>query len=190
MEGGVGLFPIECMYGFVEVKSKLDGKAIDLAMNSIQIVRSMAKEKRYVAYGTSKTEDGTPVVLAQEVATELAPRSFVFAVNSSFGNRKSLSTRLMQAAKKSGGHIHGLVILERDWFVYQKAKNPEHPKTPPSFVVAGKQAFARFCGRVLASVQSMQMAPAAMDNYLPSDAEQLSGLTASSLFGPRARPPA
>lgn len=29
LEGGIGLFPIECVYGFIEVKSVLDGEAID-----------------------------------------------------------------------------------------------------------------------------------------------------------------
>ena len=29
LEGGTGIFPIECIYGFVEVKSVLNGKAID-----------------------------------------------------------------------------------------------------------------------------------------------------------------
>src|SRR5258708_27724709 len=48
LEGGTGLCPIECIYGFIEVKSKLDGPKIAGVAKAIETVRGLASEKRYV----------------------------------------------------------------------------------------------------------------------------------------------
>ena len=108
LEGGTGIFPIECIYGFVEVKSVLNGKAIDDATKAIGAVRGFAKEKRYVAYGEREDKKGKKVVDEHESAYNLAPRSFVFAFSSKYGSIGKVEQKLKKATAENHAHIHGL----------------------------------------------------------------------------------
>ena len=59
LDGGVGLFPIECVYGIIEVKSVLDKSAIENSAVSIGTIRGFAKEKRYIVMGRAKIKTAT-----------------------------------------------------------------------------------------------------------------------------------
>ncbi|MGO1081250.1 DUF6602 domain-containing protein [Inquilinus sp. CA228] len=161
LEGGTGLFPIECIYGFVEVKSLLDAKAIDTATKAIGLVRSFAGEKRYVEYGTRKDEQNKDVTDEREFADELSPRSFVIAINAAYTSLDAVQKRLKAATFKNRAHLHGLAVLGRDWFLTQKPY-----RDSPEFVLHEGNSLAAFCACVLHTVQSMPMHPASMTRYL------------------------
>ena len=59
LEGGTGLFPIECVYAFVEVKSLLNGEEIEKFTKAVRTVRNLASEKRYVVYRERDDDKGT-----------------------------------------------------------------------------------------------------------------------------------
>lgn len=160
LEGGVGVFPIECVYGFVEVKSKLDTKGIANVAKAIRKVRSFAVEKRYVTLGT-RGEPNKPVSVALEIQNDLPPRSYVFALRSKLSTDTLLST-LKQKTEEADAHIHGLAIVEQEIFVSQKAK---HEK-PHEFDLATGRVLAHFGASVLHGVQSFPMMPASMGQYL------------------------
>jgi hypothetical protein len=62
LESGLGLFPIECVYGFIEVKSVLNKMGIVRFTEAVGTVRSFAKEKKYVLYGRHNDDNGNPLV--------------------------------------------------------------------------------------------------------------------------------
>jgi hypothetical protein len=161
LEGGTGLFPIECVYGFVEVKSVLNREAIDGFTKAVRGVRDLADEKRYVMYGKRDNGEGKKVVAEIEVENRLAPRSFMFAINSTYEDVDSVDAALKECSEKNGSHVHGLAVLDKDWFLWQKAFSEK-----PEFSRSQSPALAAFCAGVLASIQSMNMLPAAMRRYL------------------------
>jgi hypothetical protein len=161
LEGGAGLFPIECLYGFVEVKTILDSTAIDGFAKAVGTVRSFAPEKRFVAYRTRDSSEGHGVVDDMELADPLPPRSFLFAIKSAYGDIASLVTDLTSATEKHQAHIHGLAVMERGWLIRQKAY-----RNPHEFVCWKGEPLAPFCATVLDTIQSITMRPASMKRYL------------------------
>ncbi len=160
LEGGVGLFPIECVYAFVEVKSDLDSKGIQQAAKSIRSVRALATDKVYVGYETEETTTGKPEVRGVSLSIPLPPRSFVFALRSSLSRDGCMET-IQRETTKHEAHIHGLAVLDRGWFVRQHAY-----KVPYQFDLHDDRTFARFADNVLRCVQSFPMKPAEMTRYL------------------------
>jgi hypothetical protein len=161
LEGGTGLFPIECIYGLVEVKSRLDRAEIDSITKAIGAIRKMALDKRYARYGSQKNSKGKSVAVEIEVPNKLPPRAFVVAINADYNAIESMETALRELTKSNGAHIHGMAILEKDWFVSQRVY-----KDPREFDWRQSHALAAFCAAVLASIQSMSMGPASMRRYL------------------------
>jgi Domain of unknown function (DUF6602) len=161
LEGGTGLFPIESVYGTVEVKSVLDGNQIDEVAKSIAIIRDFAREKRYAVYGNHDLGGGRIIVSETEVERTLPPRAFVFAISSPYGNIHKLEGALKIAAPRAGAHIHGLAVLEKNWFLGQRAYREQI-----EFNLREDRALDAFCATVLANIQSMAMGPASMKPYL------------------------
>ena len=161
LEGGTGLFPIECIYGFVEVKSLLNGAAIEKATKAIGVIRDYADEKRYSVYGIGKDGQNNPVTRVMEIPETLAPRSFLFAIRSTYPDIDAVEAKLKEATVENKAHLHGLAVLERDWFLAQRAY-----RDPPEFVCYAGNSLAWFCASVLDSIQSISMLPASMSRYL------------------------
>lgn len=161
LEGGTGLFPIECIYGFVEVKSVLNREAIQSAVGTVKTVRNLGEEKKYVLYQMIDVGEGNLVAAEMQTPVPLPPRSFIFSIRSEFGSAQKIADELREALEANAAHIHGLAVLEKDWFIHQVAH-----KLPAKLVVMEDRALARFCAMVLYSVQSMQILPASMRQYL------------------------
>lgn len=66
LEGGTGLFPIECIFAFIEVKSTLNLTEINKATQAIKIVRDLASEKRFAGYVLKDDDEGNKVAKAVE----------------------------------------------------------------------------------------------------------------------------
>jgi hypothetical protein len=162
LEGGTGVFPIECVYGFVEVKSRLDRKELAKVCKAVNIVRDLAKEKHYVHYERKEGKFG-PVVGEVESQHTLAPRSFVIAINSDYVDIERAEAVLVELTEQYRSHIHGLAILEKEWLFTQEATydNPQH-----IFKRRQGDALAFFCRELLVSIQSIPMRPASMGRYL------------------------
>jgi hypothetical protein len=162
LEGHTGLFPIECIYGFVEVKSILERAGIENAAETIRTIRDFGSEKRYVKYESKDIGDGKRVTDEKEIEGKpLPPRAFIFSVNSKYESADAIEAALKEITLAKRAHVHGLVVLEKDWLFRQLVY-----KDSPTFSVIRTQAFAHFCGAVLHSIQSMQMFPASMRRYL------------------------
>jgi hypothetical protein len=161
LEGGTGLFPIECVYGFIEVKSVLNGTAIRDFTKTVKTVRNLADEKRFAGYDIQDIAEGKRVAREIELASSLAPRSFMFAINSDYADILKVESALKEYTEKNGAHVHGLAVLDKDWFFHQLPH-----KDPNEFTRKESHSLAAFCTSVLSSIQSMEMHPASMRRYL------------------------
>jgi hypothetical protein len=161
LEGGTGLFPIECIYASVEVKSLLNAKGIHDAARSIGTVRSFVNHGKFVEYGAKDIGNGRSLVTKIEAPMSLAPRSFVFAVRASYKDPEAVIEALRAAAGPNVAHFHGVAVLHKEWLIRQIAH-----KESLTFKAETGSTFARFCSTVLDTVQSMKVSPASMDRYL------------------------
>jgi hypothetical protein len=161
LEGGIGIFPIECVYAFIEVKSLLNGQEIEKFTETVRDVRDLASDKRYVTYGTRDDGKGNEVVDEKELKSTLPPRSFLFALKSDYANIGSVEVALRKYIERNLAHVHGLAVLDEDWFIAQQAF-----RHPSEFVCIDDGALRAFCASVLKSIQSVEMRPASMTRYL------------------------
>ncbi len=160
MEGGVGLFPVECVYGFIEVKSDLTASGIAKAAEDVSKVRALASDKIYVGYETHEPTPGKPEVRGLSIPSNLPPRSFIFALRSAMSYASCLQA-VQDETTKCEAHIHGLAVLNKEWLLRQRAWT-----IPYRFDSVEGQTFARFADNVLRCVQSFPMQPAEMTRYL------------------------
>jgi hypothetical protein len=159
LDGGIGLFPIECIYGVIEVKSILDKKGIENSAAAIGTLRSYAKEKRYVIYGPHP--DNKNIVGEYEYLNTLSPRSFILSINSKFSNLRKIRDNLKSFTEKYSAHIHGLYVMEKHWLISQIAH-----KNPHEFICEEDKSLAVFCATVLYCIQSIDIGAASMKHYL------------------------
>lgn len=159
-EGGVGLFPVEIVYGTVEVKSVLDSDEIERSTSSIGSIRNLAKHKLYADYITVVDENGNAGVGERPVSAPLPPRAYIFAVTSSLSTA-AIPERLAAATERNGAHVHGLALLEPAFYCEQQIHRPRH-----EFNVHTDNAFERFYTQLLAGIQSIEMKPVFLKAYL------------------------
>ena len=127
------VYPIETVYATIEVKGTLSkykrsNKKTDLdqVLESISKIRQLSKYKHYIDYKLERNEKkklNQMEVKKYSFSISLPPRGYLFAYNSNDWNSiedfmDSLKKTLQTHAKS---HIHGVVILNKDWFVVQKA---------------------------------------------------------------------
>ncbi len=159
---GVGLFPVECVYGFVEVKSVLTKNSLDQISQAIGEVRRMASDKTYVQYATKENTPGKPVIERSYLPEPLPPRSYVIAVRKSgFKSIEALKLELLRSTQVHNAHIHGLAVLEAEWVLTQHVH-----KFPHDFDTRTGDVMATLAMHILDGVQSIPMKAAAMDRYL------------------------
>jgi hypothetical protein len=161
LEGGVGIFPIECVYAFVEVKSRLETEELSTIASAIGLVRRFAAEKRYEAYKKIGQPDKI-VSVAVPIPDELPPRSYVFALRSKL-SASTILEKIGTLTEEANAHVHGLAAIEPSLFIKQRPH-----KLPHQFDSWTDKAMGRFAASVLQGVQSFPMRPAAMGRYLGS----------------------
>lgn len=159
LEGGTGLFPVEIVYGVVEVKSLLAKKDVQSAAAAIGTLRRLALEKRYVRFGAEDRGSGQQVVKTEQYEMPLAPRTFIFSVRSNLSDVK-IQDVLREATEAENAYVHGLAVAQKNLFFQQIPF-----RRPHAFEMYHDKAFARFCASLLASIQSMPMAPVYLGGY-------------------------
>ncbi|TMQ30148.1 MAG: hypothetical protein E6K65_06360 [Nitrospirae bacterium] len=164
------VFPIEMVYGTIEVKGLLKPGDLVPALQSIARIRRLAREKWYVVYGERAIGQEKPdqlVVDPVEMMQRLAPRAFLFAYDATWKRHSSFVSALKQALMKvPEAHIHGVVILAKEWFACQVAYAGNEPKLK-HYTDNGLLRFVKQMIHSLASVPIRQMS---IDRYLNVDA--------------------
>jgi len=155
------VYPIEVVYGTIEVKGALTHKDIGATLQSIAKVRRLAKHKWYVKFEAKPKNKGT-VVAPRDLPSTLSPRSYLFAYDTSswtsLSSFKAYLKRNLERNPKS--HLHGVVVLDKNWFLYQEAFEDEVVLRAFS-----DDALMRFMHKLTYDISSIRMHPVSLDKY-------------------------
>ncbi|MBI3547192.1 MAG: hypothetical protein HY081_11480 [Gammaproteobacteria bacterium] len=164
------VFPIEMIYGTVEVKGLLTPNDLVPILQSIARIRHLAKEKFYVVYGEKAVAEDKPdqaVVEQIEVMHKLAPRAFLFAYDATWKRHSSFVSALKKAlVKVPEAHVHGVVVLAKEWFAYQIA----YAENGPTLKHYTDNGLLRFVKHMIHSLASVPMQQMSIDRYLNIEA--------------------
>lgn len=162
------VFPVEMVYATVEVKAALrrqDLKSISRANASI---REIARHGWYAHHvSMPKNIPGEPVrhiaVTAASPTTQPAPRGFVFAFAQRVWKRPESLQRALESSVASS-HLHGLLVLDKNWFFAQEA----YARPKPKFYFTTDDALMHFVTRMINSMSSMTIAQMSYGHYYHS----------------------
>jgi len=159
------VFPVEMVYGTIEVKGRIAKKDLKSICSSIEKIRTAGKHRWYLEYTSRAKCPRNPnklVVAKAEYKDTTPPRAFVLAYEKKgWRSIDDFEASLKEEVKKHGVHIHGLAILGCDWYVSQEA----HASGGPRFNVSEGDALLKFMRGMLHSVSSLRVRQASMDRY-------------------------
>ena len=160
------IYPIETVYATIEVKGVLERKEIDKSFEHIAYIRELAKCKNYVRYVGRPKNDNEPdklIVKSEKYNFPLSPRSYIFAyAKKNWRTLDNFKSYLKESLEKhSGAHLHGIMILEKNWFAFQEP----HSENNVEIHVFNDNALIRFTNTLLRGIQSMPMDIASIDDY-------------------------
>ena len=163
------VFPVEMVYGTVEVKGLLKPGDLVPALQNIARIRRLAKEKHYLVYGQTAAGQHNPDqswVAQIEVIHRLAPRAFIFAYDASWKSAKGFVNALRIALTKvPEAHVHGVAVLAKEWFVYQVAGQNE-----VKLKHFTDHTLLRFINRMIHNIASLPIHQMSIDRYLNTEA--------------------
>jgi hypothetical protein len=160
------VFPVEMVYGTVEVKGLLKQSDLVPTFKKIAYVRRLSKHKVYVDYGSKQVgEPGQTVVQKVEISSDHAPRAFLFAYAADWASIEAMSAAVNAALHQvPGTHLHGLIVVDKDWFLYQVAHDRElRLKTFTN------KSLLRFTTNMNHALASLGMGAASIDRYVTLD---------------------
>lgn len=162
------IYPIETVYATIEVKGRLERRDLNKICVDIATVRELARHRWYVTYESEPKSRKAPqkrIVRVREQRADgwPAPRSFVFAYSQKgWQTADQLRDALQATAQKHPrAHIHGLGVLEKDWFFSQEAF-----EEPARFSVMQGDALMTFFRELLQCISSLGMKEMSVNRYL------------------------
>jgi hypothetical protein len=158
------VYPIEMVYGTVEVKGRLEKKDLPKICKDISKIRALGQHRHYIQYESKpKVESRDKLVVGKhETLSTLPPRTFVFAYESKgWKTASDLIKSLEKAEDDTPAHIHGLAVLDADWFIYQEPyAEPGH-----KFHAVEGDALLHFVNHMIHCIGSIPMGPLSIDRY-------------------------
>lgn len=116
-EAACSLYPVECVYGTIEVKSRLDRQSLEGAIKSIAKLRSIGAQRRYLIAEPVEKSGGELVYQPTPVSLTTPPRSYLVAFKrDGLGSSEEFRNTVAEMCEKFGAHIHGLCVLEENFF--------------------------------------------------------------------------
>jgi hypothetical protein len=159
------VFPVEMVYGTIEVKGRLAKKDLKSICTSIKKIRKAGEHRWYLEYTSQAKSAADPnkrVVAKAEHKETVPPRAFVLAYDKKgWKTIDDLVLSLKEATREHGAHIHGLAVLSCNWYVAQEA----HASGGPKFMASEGDALLKFMRGLLHSVASLRVRQASMDRY-------------------------
>ncbi len=161
------VYPAEMVYGTVEVKGLLQPKDLKKILEDIQKVRAFGPNRWYVRYKSapkSPNRPDQPIVELEEFQfSKVPPHNFVFAYAQKWwSNFEKFESDLKEAIMETPAHIHGLVVLEEDWYLSQEA----YSETGHEFQVSKDNALLHFINGLMHSIASVPMGQLSIDRYM------------------------
>jgi hypothetical protein len=161
------VYPAEMVYGTVEVKATLRQGDLTKIFEDIQKIRAMAEHRWYLRYLSGPKDPARPeelVAVPDEFKIPKPPsRSFVFAFSQEgWSNIDSLVASLKRVAQETPAHLHGLVVLNENWYLAQEAYTGGEAK----YYMSSKNALLQFVNGLIHSLASMPMFQCSIDRYM------------------------
>lgn len=153
------------MYAAVEVKSTLDYKSFQNALKSNAALRLFKSEKCYVRYDPVEQErsPGKYIVRSNNLPIALAPRSYIVAFETDC-TYDGLKKRFQTISRNQRSHLHGVLVLNHDWFCWQRPLVDE-----PEVLGHASNGTRAFLLSLIRNIDSFPMLPAQLDKYLGPD---------------------
>lgn len=157
------VFPVEMVYGVMEVKGWLKPSDLVPILESIAEVRELGQHSYYEeATNVPAGPSAMSLAAALEIPVKRPPRSFVFAYEADWKSPEAFRDSWEAALTKVGaGHVHGVVVLTKDWYLFQVPY-----QTPRQVKIFTDHALLRFMNGLLAVLRGTTMGAAAMRRYL------------------------
>lgn len=159
------VYPVEMVYGTAEVKGRLEKRDLGKICEDIAKIRALGQHRYYLKYGAVPKSDVQPtkqIVGQTELHSGVPPRAFVFAYEQKgWQTLSDFLESLREAARGVHVHIHGLAILDSDWYVTQEA----YADDPPKFQGVEGDALLNFVNGMLHSIGSVEMMQMSIDRY-------------------------
>ncbi|MEQ1773759.1 MAG: DUF6602 domain-containing protein [Burkholderiales bacterium] len=161
------VYPVEMVYATVEVKRLLQKKDLRKVLEDIQQIRNLGAERWYAAYAAiPKDASKSGKSITGQIQFKLSkppPRSYLVAIrHKGWGDISAFVADLADALEKTPTHIHGIVVLDTDWYVTLKAYST--PRT--GLMPETGNSLLRFVNNLLPAISSMPMYQMAFDRYL------------------------
>jgi hypothetical protein len=163
-------FPAEMVYGSVEVKADLQTSDLDEIHKHITEFRAISKSRSIAAWVTTPGRRG---VQREVQAVSGAARSFIFSYNARWSTPEAFQQAIARTFSKPGAHLHGIIVLEKGWFMRQLAY-----KSPAQFNFFADNALARFVAHMIDEMSLVPVGPAALDLYLKLPKDSAVSVTA------------
>lgn len=164
------VYPVEIVYGTVEVKGRLEKRDLPKIVDDIAKMRALGAHRYYVSYGGVQKPDaerGKNVVGQAELRETVPPRAFLFAYEQKgWATLDAFVESLKEANKSLSAHFHGIAVLESDWYVAQEA----YATDPPKYHAVHGDALLHFVSRMLHSIGSVKMAQMSINRYYGQNA--------------------
>lgn len=164
------VYPVEMVYGTVEVKGRLEKRDLKKICEDIAKIRALGEYRYYIKYRAVAKSDAQPtklVVGQTEHHSGVPPRAFVFAYEQrGWQTLSEFLDSLREAAREIPAHIHGLAVLDSDWYVTQEAYAEDSPK----YQATEGDALLNFVNGMLHSIGSITMMQMSIDRYYRDDA--------------------
>ncbi len=149
-EYGVQVFPVECVYATIEVKSVLNSSGLRKCIDDIMLIRSIGSKKRYVV-------ETVPEVI------KTPPRSYIVAFRQTGLGRNyaQFRSKLSALLDERDAHVHGVCILESEWFALRQAY-----KWPAALSGKEGNALAQLYRAVMLGQENYSVYPMDIKSYL------------------------
>lgn len=164
-EFGSCVFPVETVYATVEVKSVLDKRELRKSMDAIMRLRAVGKKKHYITQGVA-LEDGKIKRVSIKQTISVPPRNYIVA----FSQRglgpsyESFCSNLRNCLNEDDSHVHGVCVLDRDWFAGRIAFRPN-----AELFGAEGDGLLNLYVSILKAQQNFGVYPMDLEAYLPKD---------------------
>ena len=162
-EFGAGVYPVEIVYATIEVKSVLTKRELKSALSAIRKVRRVGSKKYYLVPAVAIGPKGTPTIAVRQMTVTVPPRSYVVA----FGQRglgknySAFCETLRTFLDQQNDHVHGVAVLENDWFAGRKAY-----RNPAELFGEEGSALLSLYSSILKGQQNFAVYPLDLDIYL------------------------
>jgi len=159
-----GIFPIECVYATMEVKTNLKKgvskkKPTDLfkAMLDAHAINDMGKYKSYLTQ--VNVPDG--IAFSEDIGA-IPPRNFIIGYTTAFRSIDELlrkATEVVNFSTDFDTHCHGILILDpkKDWFIQRPVGDSDAAKTGIKFHIVSESGWDGFCRQLLLQLESMDV---------------------------------